>query len=161
MQYCGVWVVHSFRQNSAAVQSSWQDFSITDFSRWYRYFYDVVSPAGICPLKADSQGRCYPEADRPNKFQTHGALIGGPKTPTDAGNPERVAYSLEGWNDWRMDWVGSEQTLDYNAMYTVTLAAAIELPSSFWTAPCGGELFLMASLRRNWHCTTTGQRVST
>lgn len=106
-----------------------------------RYFWDVISPANVCPVKSDSQGRCYPDANRPNKFQTHGALIGGPKTPSDAGDPNRVAFSLEGWNDWRIDWVGSEQTLDYNAMYTVALAAAIDLPPSFWKSPCGGELF--------------------
>lgn len=37
-----------------------------------------------------------------------------------------------------MDWVGSEQTLDYNALYTVALAAAIDLPAAFWKSPCGG-----------------------
>lgn len=56
-----------------------------------------------------------------------------------------------------MDWVGSEQTLDYNAMYTVALAAAIELPSSFWTAPCGGELFLTPHINGTVcvHCFTS------
>jgi hypothetical protein len=105
-----------------------------------RYFVDVVNPANYCPgdAPADSQGRCYLTANRPNRFKTHGALIGGPKTPADAGNPNRRAYSLEGWNDWRTDWIGSEQTLDYNAHYTMALAAAIELPQSFWTSLCGG-----------------------
>lgn len=28
--------------------------------------------------------------------------------------------------------------MDYNAGYTMALAAAIELPRSFWTSKCGG-----------------------
>jgi hypothetical protein len=99
---------------------------------------DVVNPANHCPTKPDALGQCYITANRPNRFQTHGALIGGPKTPADAGDPNRLPYSTEGWNDWRTDWVASEQTLDYNAYYTLALAAAIELPRSFWTSPCGG-----------------------
>ena len=77
-------------------------------------------------------------AYRNNKFQTHGALIGGPKSATDAGNPDRLPYEMEGWNDWRTDWVAAEQTLDYNAAWTVALAASLELPKSFWTGTCGG-----------------------
>ena len=113
---------------------------MTDDVEPFRFFVDVVNPANNCPsdAPADAQGRCYITASRPNKFQTHGALIGGPKTPSDAGNPNRKAYSLEGWNDWRTDWIGSEQTLDYNAHFTMALAAAIELPKSFWTTKCGG-----------------------
>ena len=106
---------------------------------------DVINPANNCPsdAPADAQGQCYPTANRPNMFKTHGALIGGPKTPADAGDPNRKPYSLEGWNDWRTDWVGSEQTLDYNAHYTMALAAAIELPKSFWTSPCGGMALII------------------
>lgn len=100
---------------------------------------DVANPRGGCPVYEDrAKGICYRKANRANKFQTHGALVGGPKTPTDAGDPARVPYSREGYNDWRTDWVASEQTLDYNAHFTVALAAALELPASFWTSPCGG-----------------------
>lgn len=109
---------------------------------------DVVNPRGGCPVYQDeAKGICYLKANRPNKFQTHGALIGGPKTPTDAGDPARVPYSREGYNDWRTDWVASEQTLDYNAHFTVALAAALELPPAFWTSPCGGALPLACRLR--------------
>lgn len=100
---------------------------------------DVVNPRGFCPSFEDKDnGICYTKANRPNKFQTHGALIGGPKTATDSGDQNRKPYSPEGWNDWRTDWVGSEQTLDYNAGLTVALASALDLPKSFWTSPCGG-----------------------
>ena len=102
-------------------------------------FVDVENPNGECPQYDDeAKGICYETALRPNKFQTHGALIGGPKSPDDAGDPMRVPYSSEGWNDWRTDWIGSEQTLDYNAAFTMSLAAAVELAPDFWTAPCGG-----------------------
>jgi hypothetical protein len=62
----------------------------------------------------------------------------GPKTATDAGDANRKPYSLEGYNDWRTDWVGSEEALDYNAGFTMALAAAIELPKAFWTTPWEG-----------------------
>lgn len=102
-------------------------------------FVDVENPAGGCPTYEDrSKGICFQSANRDNIFQTAGALIGGPKTATDAGDAARTPYSQEGWNDWRTDWIGSEQTLDYNAHYTMALAAAIELPASFWTGACGG-----------------------
>jgi Glycosyl hydrolase family 9 len=108
---------------------------------WFRYFVDVKNPDGECTgTTADAQGRCYLTANRPNKFTVHGALIGGPKTPTDAGNPNRVPYSTEGWNDWRTDWVGSEEAVDYNAHYTMALAASIELPITFWRTTCGGAI---------------------
>jgi Glycosyl hydrolase family 9 len=85
-----------------------------------------------------SKGICYKAANRPNKFQTHGALVGGPKTPTDAGSAWRKPYSEDGWNDWRTDWIGSEQALDYNAGFTMALAASLDLPRSFWASYCGG-----------------------
>lgn len=102
-------------------------------------FMDVRNPAGRCPsskLDDPERGVCKSSATRSNRFQTHGALIGGPKTPTDSGDQNRAAYSNRGWNDWRTDWIGSEQALDYNAPYTVALASAIELPRSFWTSKC-------------------------
>jgi hypothetical protein len=109
-----------------------------------RYFVDVVNPLGSCPQYDDkAKGICFQTANRPNKFQTSGALIGGPKTPTDSGDPNRIPYSLEGWNDWRTDWVAGEQTLDYNAHFTMALAASIELPISFWQSPCGGAVPFM------------------
>jgi hypothetical protein len=108
-----------------------------------RLFVDVANPNGECPIFQDqAKGVCYQKANRPNKFQSHGALVGGPKTPTDAGDPNRKPYSDEGWNDWRMDWVGSEQALDYNCGLMMALAAAIELPATFWTTPGGGMLVL-------------------
>ena len=58
--------------------------------------------------------------------------------------------SDEGWNDWRTDWIGSEQALDYNAGFTVALAAATELPKSFWTTKCSGALLMMQLWR--WVC---------
>lgn len=104
---------------------------------------DVANPAGLCYAFEDkANGICNKAANRPNVFQTTGALIGGPKTPTDAGDPNRIPYSEEGWNDWRTDWVGSEQTLDYNAHFSMALASAIELPASFWTEKCGGMLLI-------------------
>jgi Glycosyl hydrolase family 9 len=104
-----------------------------------RVFTDVINPLGECENYDDvGTGLCYKSANRPNKFQTHGALIGGPKTPKDSGDPFRVPYSQEGWNDWRTDWIGNEQALDYNAAYTMALAGATELPQSFWTSPCPG-----------------------
>ena len=106
-----------------------------------RYFEDVANPQGSCTTFEDkAQGICYESANRPNLFRTHGAVVGGPKTATDAGDPDRIPYSDEGWNDWRTDYIGSEQALDYNAGLTVALAAAIELPSDFWTSPCGGAI---------------------
>jgi hypothetical protein len=111
-----------------------------------RLFIDVANPNGQCPVFEDpSKGICYRQANRPNKFQTHGALVGGPKTPTDAGDPKRKPYSEEGWNDWRTDWIGCEQALDYNVGFTMALAAAIELPASFWTSPGGGVCTVTAS----------------
>jgi Glycosyl hydrolase family 9 len=104
-----------------------------------RYFLDVRNPKNQCPGPASNvQGRCYNTANRPNKFTLHGALIGGPKTAMDAGAKNRIPYSTEGWNDWRTDWVASEQAIDYNAHYTMALAAAIELPTTFWNTTCGG-----------------------
>ena len=101
-------------------------------------FADVVDPRGSCPTFEDeSAGVCYQAANRDNPLQTHGALLGGPKTPTDAGDPYRVPYSTEGWNDWRTDHVGSEQAMDYNALFTLALAAAIELEPEFWSEACG------------------------
>ena len=79
---------------------------------FFRLFFDVADPNGNGPTWEDrSCGVCYAAANRPNKFQTHGALIGGPKTPTDAGSASRTPYSSEGWNDWRTDWVGAEQAV--------------------------------------------------
>lgn len=116
-----------------------------------RYFIDTDNPLTVenppgskCSQDFDTgAGLCFAEAQRPNRFMAHGAVIGGPKTPDDAGDPDRVPYSLEGWNDWRMDWIGNEQALDYNAAYSMALALAIELPSSFWdeassSEQCGG-----------------------
>lgn len=101
-------------------------------------FSDVVDPLGNCPVFEDeSRGICYLDANRPNPLTTHGALVGGPKTPSDAGERDRVPYSTEGWNDWRTDHVGSEQAMDYNALYSLALAAAMELPTSFWNEGCG------------------------
>lgn len=103
------------------------------------YFVDVINPRGECVTYEDSsKGICFTAANRPNKFQTAGALIGGPKTPDDAGDQDRMPYSEEGWNDWRTDWVGSEQTLDYNAGLSVALAAAMSLPPEFWQEGCTG-----------------------
>jgi Glycosyl hydrolase family 9 len=101
---------------------------------------DVKNPNNQCSgVPADAKGRCYLSANRPNKFAVHGALVGGPKTKNDAGDPNRIPYSTEGWNDWRTDWVGSEQAVDYNAHFTLALAAAIDLPKTFWTTKCGGR----------------------
>ena len=101
-------------------------------------FADVVDPLGNCPVYEDeSKGICYQSANRPNPLVTHGALVGGPKTPTDAGDADRTPYSADGWNDWRMDHVGSEQAMDYNAMFSVALAAAMQLPAAFWEEGCG------------------------
>jgi Glycosyl hydrolase family 9 len=110
-------------------------------ARCSRYFEDVASPQGDCTVFEDSaNGICYKSANRNNLFQTHGALVGGPKTPTDAGDPNRIPYSDEGYNDWRTDYIASEEALDYNALVTLALAASVELPSDFWTSPCGADL---------------------
>jgi hypothetical protein len=104
-----------------------------------RYFVDVANPRNEGPVfEHEEKGICYMSANRPNPFQIHGALIGGPKTPTDAGDPNRKPYCEEGWNDWRTDWIGCEQALDYNCGYMMALAAAIELPASFWRQPSTG-----------------------
>jgi Glycosyl hydrolase family 9 len=104
-----------------------------------RVFLDVHDPNNQCGhYDNKTMGICYTTANRPNKFQTHGALIGGPKTATDAGDPNRMPFSTKGYNDWRTDWMGSEEALDYNAGFTAALAAATELPAAFWTRPCGG-----------------------
>ena len=103
------------------------------------YFVDVINPRGECVTYEDStKGICFKSANRPNKFQTAGALIGGPKTPDDAGAQDKMPYAEEGWNDWRTDWVGSEQTLDYNAGLSVALASAMTLPAQFWQDGCEG-----------------------
>ena len=103
------------------------------------YFADVVDPRGSCPSFDDeSLGICYKSANRPNKYQTAGALIGGPKTPDDAGDQSRLPYSDEGFNDWRNDYIGSEQGLDYNAGLSLALAAAMGLDDQFWTTGCAG-----------------------
>lgn len=100
-------------------------------------FFDVRNPNGDCPSgTSDGGGICFATASRPNAFQTHGALVGGPKTPNDSGPADRVPYSREGWNDWRTDWIGNEQALDYNAMFTIALAETAALPLSFWQTPC-------------------------
>jgi Glycosyl hydrolase family 9 len=102
---------------------------------------DVKNFNNVCTgAPADDQGRCYLQANRSNKFALHGALVGGLKTPTAAGDPDRIPYSNDGWNDWRTDAVGNEQAIDYNAHFTMALAAAIELPASFWTTKCGGAM---------------------
>ena len=102
-----------------------------------KLFFDVSNPSDECPQFDDeSKGICYMDANRPNSYATAGALIGGPKTDADAGDQRRNAYSYEGFNDWRTDWVGSEQALDYNAGFTMALAAATELPGSFWGNRC-------------------------
>lgn len=103
-----------------------------------RLFFDVANPRGDCPVFEDQKkGICYKSANRDNAFQTEGALVGGPKTASDAGPEDKVPYSYEGFSDWRTDWVGSEQTLDYNVGYTMALAAAMALPGSFWSGNCG------------------------
>ena len=66
----------------------------------------------------------------------------------------RAAYSFQGWNDWRTDWVGSEQTLDYNIGYTMALAAAIELPTDFWGEKCSGASYIL--LQRHARCCMLG-----
>lgn len=83
-------------------------------------------------------GRCEMTANRKNKYTVHGALIGGPKSPSDAGDSNRAAYSEDGWNDWRADWVGSEVTLDYNAHWSMAVAQAMALPADFWLKNCDG-----------------------
>ena len=103
------------------------------------FFTDVVDPRGTCPVFEDEgKGVCYQSANRPNKFQTAGALVGGPKSASDSGDASRSPYSEEGWNDWRTDYIGSEQALDYNAGFSLALAAAIDLPAEFWTGGCEG-----------------------
>ena len=98
---------------------------------------DVPNPRGECSQGSDGAGMCSEMANRPNPFVLHGALIGGPKSPTDAGDPDRMPYQEVGWNDWRTDWIGNEQALDYNAGYTFALAAVTELPASclLYTSP--------------------------
>jgi endoglucanase len=103
-----------------------------------KVFVDVFDPQGKCPIYEDEgAGVCYVSANRPNAFQAHGALVGGAKTPTDAGDVDRKPYSDQGWNDWRTDYVGNEQATDYNALFSVALAAAINLPAEFWSEGCG------------------------
>lgn len=103
------------------------------------FFVDVLNPRNECgSVRAQSNGVCYPAANRPNKFTVHGAMVGGPKTPTDAGPADRRPYSETGWNDWRTDWVGNEITLDYSAVFLSSVSAALELPKSFWTSSCSG-----------------------
>ena len=103
------------------------------------YFSDVVDPRGSCPTFEDeANGICYRTANRPNKYMTSGALVGGPKTPTDSGDPDRPPYSDEGYNDWRTDYIGSEVALDYNAGLSLALAATMELSADFWTTGCDG-----------------------
>ena len=112
-----------------------------------------VPPGEKCSDSFDrTDGLCFEEAQRPQRFTAHGAIVGGPKTPTDAGSPMRIPYSLEGWNDWRMDWIGNEQALDFNAAYTMALAQAIELPASFWIEGCDGA-------RECFECCTCASRV--
>ena len=65
-------------------------------------------------------------------------MTGGAKTPTDAGDQRRIPFSKMGWNDWRLDWMACEVTIDYNAGFTMALAAAMELPAEFWTTGCSG-----------------------
>ena len=112
----------------------------------HRYFVDVANPNSQCSgdRVADSMGRCYLTANRNNKYTVHGALTGGPKTPTDAGSQTRIPYSNTGWNDWRLDWVASEVAVDYNAGYTMALAAVMDLPAEFWTTGCTGVCSLNA-----------------
>ena len=46
----------------------------------------MENPRGECPSYDDKRkGICFKSANRANKFQTHGALIGGPKWEYDAG----------------------------------------------------------------------------
>ena len=61
------------------------------------------------------------------------------------GNTVALPCSSKGWNDWRTDYIGSEQALDYNAGFTMALAAATELPGSFWTKKCKGALCFLSS----------------
>ena len=104
-----------------------------------KLFTDVVDPRGSCPTFEDeSAGICYVSANRPNKWMTAGALVGGPKSADDAGDQERSPYADEGWRDFRTDYVGSEQALDYNAGFTLALASTLALPESFWTDGCEG-----------------------
>jgi len=107
-----------------------------------KVFVDVVDPLGACPAETEDEGAgvCYVDANRRNPLQAHGALIGGPKTPSDAGDSSRRPYSDQGWNDWRTDFIGNEQATDYNALYTLALAAAMELPSEFWSEGCGSGI---------------------
>ena len=104
-----------------------------------KVFFDVANPNGDCPVFEDeANGICYKAATRANPLQTMGALIGGPKDASDSGSSNRVPYSFNGWNDWRSDWIGAEQAVDYNSGYTMALAAAIDLPESFWRDGCDG-----------------------
>ena len=58
-----------------------------------RVFEDVANPMDECSTFEDkSKGICFKSANRPNRFQTHGALVGGPKTPTDAGSTKRKPF---------------------------------------------------------------------
>jgi hypothetical protein len=50
-----------------------------------------------------------------------------------------MPYSLQGWNDWRLDWIGNEVAVDYNAGFNMALALAIQLPKDFWIKAQNGE----------------------
>lgn len=96
----------------------------------------------MCPAGFEDPANavCSIEALRPNPLVLHGALVAGPKSPTDAGDPDRRPYFSVGWNDWRTDWIGNEPALEFNAGYSLALAVAISLPEAFWAAPTEGAI---------------------
>jgi len=102
-----------------------------------QWFYDKIDPDGKCVLVSDAvSGTCFPQANRANLYTLHGALVGGVKTPTDAGDANRAAPSKQGYNDWRTDYQGNEVAIDYNAPLVTTTMLTMLLPASFWDMGC-------------------------
>ena len=105
------------------------DYMLGDNKAGQSYVVGFGDKYPLQPQHNAASGTQYVDSPGPNEHIIYGALVGG---PSDAGSQGQYT-----WVDSRSDYVRNEVAIDYNAVFSGTVAALIDLVNHGW--PHGGS----------------------